>query len=77
MTDIQKLKVLLNNKSAMKYLGAAHKILGMKIHRDRKQWKHFLSLKSYIQMERFTMPCAKPVSAPLATHFCLLVDLAF
>ena len=57
----------------MKDLGAAKKILGMKIIRDRKSGKLYLSQKGYIEkvLHCFNMHNAKPVSTPLATHFKL------
>ena len=55
----------------MKDQGAAKKILGMKIHRDRKARKLCLSQKNYIRkvLEKFSMLDAKPVSTPLTNHF--------
>uniref|UniRef100_A0A3Q7EV12 Reverse transcriptase Ty1/copia-type domain-containing protein n=1 Tax=Solanum lycopersicum TaxID=4081 RepID=A0A3Q7EV12_SOLLC len=47
--DIQKLKGLLSAEFEMKDLGAARKILGMEIIRDRERRKIFLSQRSYIQ----------------------------
>src|SRR6266542_3984518 len=57
----------------MKYLGAAKKILGMEIMRDRKSGKLYLSQRGYIEkvLRRFNMHDAKPVITPLATHFKL------
>ena len=57
----------------MKDLGAARKILGMKIQRDRSAGKLWLSQKNYMVkvLERFSMDNAKPVSTPLASHFRL------
>ena len=57
----------------MKDLGAAKKILGMEILRDRKSGLLYLSQKSYVEkiLRRFNMDNAKPVSAPLASHFKL------
>nr|KYP59891.1 Retrovirus-related Pol polyprotein from transposon TNT 1-94 [Cajanus cajan] len=46
---IQNLKTLLNGEFDMNDLGAAKKILGMEIYRDRTQKKVFLSQKEYIQ----------------------------
>ena len=43
MTDIQELKVLLNNEFDMKDLRATHKILGTEMHRDHEQRELFLS----------------------------------
>ena len=48
MCDIQNLKILLNGEFDMKDLGAAKKILGMEIYRDRTQKKLFLSQNDYI-----------------------------
>ena len=55
----------------MKDLGAAKKILGMKIHRNRQEGKLFLSQKKYIEkvLERFGMLDAKPVKTPFDAHF--------
>ena len=61
----------------MKELGAAKKILGMDISRDRQAGKLFLSQNKYIEkvLDRFNMSNCKPVSTPLATHFKLSSDL--
>ena len=61
----------------MKDLGAAKKILGMKITRNRKNRKLTLSQGEYIEkvLERFNMQDAKPVSTPLATHFKLSKEM--
>ena len=48
-SDVQKLKGLLSAEFEMKDLGAARKILGMEIYRDRSKGKLFLSQKGYIQ----------------------------
>ncbi|GKB17056.1 transposable element [Tanacetum coccineum] len=63
MEEIKKLKILLNTEFDMKDLGAARKILGMEIIRDRKHGKLFLSQKSYIEkiISRFGMSSAKSV----------------
>uniref|UniRef100_A0A2N9GKI3 Integrase catalytic domain-containing protein n=1 Tax=Fagus sylvatica TaxID=28930 RepID=A0A2N9GKI3_FAGSY len=68
-----KLKSLLHKEFEMKDLGAAKKILGMEIHRDRGVRKLWLSQKNYIRkvLEKFSMLDAKPVSTPLANHFRL------
>ncbi|CAA0806530.1 Probable prolyl 4-hydroxylase 11 [Striga hermonthica] len=60
----------------MKDLGAAKKILGMEIHRDRGSKKLWLSQKGYVEkvLQRFGMNEAKPVSTPLANHFKLSAD---
>ena len=57
----------------MKYLGLANEILSMKITRDRKSKRLWLSQERYIEkvLERFNMGEAKPVCTPLAGHFKL------
>ena len=45
MSKINKLKTQLQGEFEMKDLGAVNKILGMKIHRDRKIGKLYLSQK--------------------------------
>jgi hypothetical protein len=71
------LKKKLANSFAMKDLGAAKKILGMRITRDRKNRKLTLSQGEYIKkvLERFRMQNAKPVSTPLASHFKLTKEM--
>lgn len=73
---IQSLKKDLNKSFAMKDLGPAKQILGMRITRDRKNNKLWLSQHNYIEkvLERFNMSNCKPVSTPLATHFKLNSD---
>ena len=58
----------------MKDLGAAKKILGMEITRDRKSGLLFFSQHNYINkvLQCFNMHDAKPVSTPIAPHFKLL-----
>ena len=70
---IQILKEELNKSFAMKDLGPAKHILGMKITRDRKKEKLWLSQERYVQkvLERFNMSNSKPVYSPLASHFKL------
>uniref|UniRef100_A0A2N9I6R9 Integrase catalytic domain-containing protein n=1 Tax=Fagus sylvatica TaxID=28930 RepID=A0A2N9I6R9_FAGSY len=69
----KRLKSLLHKEFEMKDLGAAKKILGMEIRRDREARKLWLSQKNYIRkvLEKFSMLDAKPVSTPLANHFRL------
>ena len=58
----------------MKDLGAAKKIIGMEIHRERALGRLWLSESGYVRkvLERFNMENAKPVSTiPLANHFRL------
>ena len=73
MCEVDRLKSLLYKEFEMKDLGAAKKILGMEILRDREARKLWLSQKNYIRkvLENFSMLDAKPVSTPLANHFRL------
>ena len=73
MQEINVLKRKLEKSFAMKDLGAAKQILGMRITRDKKNRKLTLSQSEYIEkvLKRFNMQNAKPVSIPLASHFKL------
>ncbi|KAH9313066.1 hypothetical protein KI387_028101, partial [Taxus chinensis] len=74
MQEIKVLKKQLSESFAMKDLGAAKQILGMRISRDRKERKLTLSQEEYIKkvLERFNnMQDAKPIGTPLAGHFKL------
>ena len=64
---IQELKAQLAREFDMKDLGPANKILGMKINRDRKDRKIWLSQKNYLRkvLRRFNMQDCKPISTPL------------
>ena len=55
MFEINRLKAQLSGEFEMKDLGAAKKILGMEIRRDRKAGKLSLSQKGYLEkvLERF------------------------
>jgi len=77
MQDINVLKNKLSNSFAMKNLGAAKKILGMRITRDKKNRKLTLSQGEYIEkvLERFKMQNSKPVNTPLAIHFKLTKEM--
>ena len=68
---INKLKQALSKSFAMKNLGLAKQILGMRITRDKKEKKLWLSQEKYIEklLQRFNMDKAKVVSTHLATHF--------
>lgn len=70
---IDMLKKQLSRSFAMKDLGPAKQILGIRITRERKSKKLHLSQKQYIEkvLERFNMDKAKVVSSPIATHFKL------
>jgi hypothetical protein len=71
MKDINVLKMKLDNSFAMKDLGVAEKILGMRITRDRKNHKLTLSQGEYIEkvLERFRMQNEKLVSTPFGQPF--------
>jgi hypothetical protein len=71
MQDINVLKKKLSNSFAMKDLGVAKKILGMRITRDRKNRKLTLSQGEYIEkvLERFRMKNEKPVSNAFSQPF--------
>ena len=72
--EIDKLKRELSKEFAMKDLGAAKQILGMRIKRDNGVLK--LSQEEYVKkvLSRFNMDGSKPVSTPLACHFKLSKD---
>jgi hypothetical protein len=77
MQNINVLKNKLSNSFAMKDLGAAKKILGMRITRDMKNHKLTLSQGEYIEkvLERFRIQNEKSVSTPLANHFKLTKEM--
>ena len=68
-----RLKRELSKSFSMKYLGSMKQILGMKISRDMKNRKLWLSQESYIEkvLERFNMSKAKVVCSPLVSHLKL------
>jgi hypothetical protein len=57
MLEIKRLKSLLGDELEMKDLGAAKKILGMKIHRNRKVGKLCLSQKSTLRKYLNALVC--------------------
>ena len=71
--QITTLKAQLSSEFDMKDLGAAKKILGMEISRDRDFGLLFLSQQSYIKkvLHPFNMHHAKSVNTPIAPHFKL------
>ena len=73
VSRIAKLKKELSKCFAMKDLGPAKNILGMRIERDRNCNKLYLSQEKYIEkvLQKFRMENAKVVSCPLAAHFKL------
>ncbi|KAE8728454.1 FACT complex subunit SPT16-like [Hibiscus syriacus] len=76
MQEIIHLKQKLSKQFAMKDLGAAKQILGMRIKRDTKSETLMLSQAEYINkvLSRFNMQDAKSVSTPLGVHFRLSKD---
>nr|CAN62498.1 hypothetical protein VITISV_000081 [Vitis vinifera] len=71
--EINNLKNQLSKQFAMKDLGAAKQILGMRIIRDKTNGTLKLSQSEYMKkvLSRFNMNEAKPVSTPLGSHFKL------
>ena len=71
--EITTLKKLLRSEFDMKDIGAAKKILGMEITRDKKSGLLLLSQHNYINkvLHRFNMHDSKLVSTPIAAHFKL------
>ena len=67
------MKKQLFERFAMKDLGEAKQILGMRIDRDRMAGKLYLSQTEYIKkvLQRFSMQDAKPAKVPLGSHFKL------
>ena len=72
-SKIERLKRELSKSFSMKDLGSVKQILGMKISRDRKNRKPWLSQESYIEkvLKRFNMSKAKIVCSLLAWHLKL------
>ena len=73
MTEIARVKRLLNLEFEMKDLGHAKKILGMEITKNRKEKVLYLSQVDYLKrvLERFNLKGAKSITIPLAQHFKL------
>ena len=71
--EINDLKKQLSKQFAMKDLGAAKQILGMRIIRDKVNGTLKLSQSEYVKkvLSRFNMNEVKPVSTPLGSHFKL------
>ncbi|KAI3718291.1 hypothetical protein L6452_19155 [Arctium lappa] len=78
MGEVQKVKDQLNSEFNMKDLGAANRILGMEIIRDKKVRKLYLSQKGYVQkvLRRLNMSKAKSVNTPFTPHFKLSSSLS-
>jgi hypothetical protein len=77
MVEINRLKAQLAKAFDMKDLGTTTQILGMEIHRDRKNGNLWLSQQKYVDkiLMRFGMNNVKPVQIPLASHFNLSSSL--
>jgi hypothetical protein len=73
IVEVTKLNVLLSREFDLKDLGVPKNILGMEICKDKDAKRLWLSQANYVKkvLERFSMENAKPVSTPLANHFCL------
>ena len=73
MSEVNKLKKRLSEEFEMKDLGAASKILGIEITRDRRNGVLCLSQSGYLEkiLERFNMSGSKPAKTPIGTHFKL------
>ena len=71
--EINNLKGQLSKQFAMRDLGVAKQILGMRIIRDKANGTLKLSQSEYIKkiLSRFSMNEAKTVSTPLGSHFKL------
>ena len=71
--EINNIKKQLSKKFAMKDLGIAKQILGMRITRDRANGTLKISQTEYVMkiLINFNMNKAKPVSTPLGSHFKL------
>ena len=71
--ETKTVKAQFNNEFEMKDLGAAKKILGIEIMRDRVAGRLSLSRKGYIEkvLRRFNMQNEKPITTPLAAHLRL------
>ena len=67
----------LGSKFAMKELGPTQQILSMRIMRDKKNKRLWLSQEKYIKkvLDRFNMKDVKLVGTPPATHFKLSIEL--
>ena len=71
--EINNLKKQLSKQFAIKDLGVAKQILGMRIIRDKANGTLKLSQSEYVKkvLSRFNMNETKPVSTPLDSHFKL------
>ena len=74
MTIINNIKDQLSSRFEMKDLGAARKILGIEIIRDRAKGTLILSQESYMEkvLKTYSMENAKSVNTPIGAHFKLM-----
>ena len=74
--EICSLKALLSGEFEMKDLRPSKKILGMEIHKDRKNKKLYLSREKYLKkvLQRFGLENSKSERIPLGPHFKLSAD---
>ena len=72
-TEILRLKVILKIEFNMKDMGAAKRILGIDIIKDRKNGTLRLSQSGYLKkvLEVFGMQDSKPVNTPVLAHYIL------
>ena len=77
MDEINRLKAQKARNFYMKDLGATKQILGIEIHRDRKNGKLNFSQEKNVEkiLARFEMNKAKAVNVPSASHFKLSSSL--
>jgi hypothetical protein len=75
-SEIDFIKQKLKSEFEMKDLGAAKKILGIQIYRDKDKNMLFLNHHDYVIkiLRKFNMFDCKPVTLPLANHFKLSSD---
>ena len=72
-SEVEKLKFELSGEFEIKDFGAARRILGIEIKRDRKRKLLYLSQGLYLRkvLERFGMSNSKPVTTPMSQQFKL------
>lgn len=73
MERIKDLKQQLSSRFEIKYLGAARRILGIDIVRDRKECVLMLFQEGYLEkvLRTYNMENSKPVNTPMGVHFKL------
>jgi len=71
-SNVQNVKIELNNEFEMKDLGVAKKILRIEITRQHDVKHLYLSQEIYLKiLDKFGMTNLKPISTPLASHYKL------